>query len=72
MKSDKVDYSKFKDEKLEDRLKTLKLEMMKANTMMGMAVKKKGGKKGGIGSDILKRLRKEVARIKTEQTRRKK
>lgn len=67
----KVDYSKLTEEKLERRLKELKFEMIKSQTMMGKAVTKKGGKKGGKGSDILKRLRKEVARIKTEQSRRK-
>ena len=53
------------DEGLIKELKNLKLEIMKAHTGFGTAKVGKDKEKGTSGSDMLKRLRKEVARAKT-------
>lgn len=58
-------YREMSDEKLEKELKNLKLEMMKAQTGMGTAKVGKDKEKGSSGSDIMKRLRREVARART-------
>lgn len=53
--------------KLKEELKKIEIEMMKAQTSLGMAKvgKEKKRERGTSGSDILKRLRKEKARILT-------
>ena len=62
----KIDYSRLTEEQLEEKIKELKYQMIKSQTMMGQVKIKKGEKEQNKGSDILKRLRKEIARIKTE------
>lgn len=62
----KINYRKMSDEDIEKRLKELKIDMIKAGTTMGQSKVKKRKKEGsGLGSDIMKRLRKECARILT-------
>lgn len=59
------------DEQLEKALKNLKFEMMRAQTGFGTASVGKDKEKGSSGSDIMKRIRREVARLKTVMSERK-
>lgn len=58
-------YRRMNKEQLENELKNLSLEMMKAKTKMGHATIGKDKEKGSSGSDIIKRIRREKARILT-------
>ncbi len=58
-------YRRMNKEQLEKELKNLRLEMMKAKTKMGHAVLGKDKERGSSGSDIIKRIRREKARILT-------
>ena len=59
------EYRELSKEKLNKKLNELKLELMKAGIgFIGGKVGKKK-EKGQSGSDIKKRIRKEIARIKT-------
>ncbi len=58
-------FRKMTDEQIEKEIKNLKLELMKAHTGFGSARVGKDKEKGTSGSDIMKRIRKEVARGRT-------
>ena len=69
----KRDYSRYKEEQLQEKVKELKMDMIKAGTLMGQSKVGKRKKEGsGIGSDLQKRLRKEMARLLTELNKRRK
>ena len=53
------------DEQLKKELQNLKMEKMRAHTGFGTAKVGKDKEKGNQGSDMLKRLRREVARMRT-------
>lgn len=61
IKNMKQDYPKFPDKKLEDLLKDLKFKLMQSSGSKVEGLKKKFN---------IKKIKKEIARIKTEQTRR--
>lgn len=63
----KTDYKKFPDKHLEDLLKDLKFQLVKSYSAFSKG--KEGTTKKLYDS---KKIRREIARIKTEQTRRKK
>ena len=68
---DKIDYRKFTNEELEEVLVDLKYQLVIAKTKGERSAKVKGKlDRGKYGSDIQKRIRKEVARILTEVSRR--
>ena len=56
----KKDYTKFPEEQLEDLLKDLKFQLIKSHSSLAEGKKRKHG----VG-----KIRKEIARIKTEKTR---
>ena len=58
-------YRRMNKEQLETELKNSNLEMMKAKTKMGHASIGKDKERGSYGSDIIKRIRRERARIFT-------
>ena len=60
MKEDKVNYKKFTDEKLKETIDEIMLQLTKT---YGLAKKSDPGNR--------KKYRREIAKIKTEQTRRK-
>lgn len=67
MKIQKIrEYREMTDEQLKEKIKEWDLELVKSYGAMGMAkvkTEKEGTKKSG--SDISKRIKKEIARIKT-------
>ncbi len=66
------EYRQFSDENLEKMLKNLKLELIKANHISGQAkIKRSKGEtiKGNV--NLVKNIKKEIARIRTIQNERK-
>jgi ribosomal protein L29 len=62
----KRNYREMSDIQLEKELKNLKLQLMKADGMMGMAsLKNKETGESRGGTDMKKRIRKEIARVLT-------
>lgn len=68
---EKLDYKKFTNKQLEEELKDLKYQLILAKSGFGKSKVKNITEKGMHGSDIQKRIRKGIARILTELTRRK-
>lgn len=59
-------YRELNKEKLEQKLKELNLELIKSKGMLGVAkFERAKGKKAKGGSDLTKRIRREIARVKT-------
>lgn len=59
------EYRKLTKKELNDKIKELEFQMMKAQAKFGQAKLEKKKGKSVQGSDILRRLRRERARIKT-------
>lgn len=62
---EKLNYRKFDNEQLEKKIKELKYQIVLGQAGFGRVKVKDITEKGAHGSDVLKRLRKEIAKIKT-------
>ncbi len=68
---EKIDYKKVTEEEIERKIKELKYQLMIAK-VGGSKTAELEGKidRGKLGSDIQKRIRREIAKLNTELTRR--